>query len=313
MPQVAIAEPQAPNPRIFRTADLARILGMTTARVRAAVDAGLCRPERSGRVWEFSFQDLVVMRAAQGLLAAKVPPRRVRRALLELRRQLPADRPLSGVRIYADSRQVVVRAGRTTWRPETGQVVFSFDVDELARAAGAVILVPKKLRGSRRSGRGAATGREDSGAAVRGGAAATGHGNAEACFERALRLEAKGDRLGARGAYQKALEIEPQMVDAYINLGRLLHEDGSAAEAARLYHLALECTPDDAIAHYNLALALEDLRQMPAAVAHYKQALDLDPEFADAHFNLGRLLDRIGQRSQALRHLLTYRRLTGDS
>ena len=48
--------------------------------------------------------------------------------------RLPADRPLSGVRIVADGRRVVVRQGRTAWHPESGQVLFSFAVDELTRS-----------------------------------------------------------------------------------------------------------------------------------------------------------------------------------
>src|SRR5512143_2459244 len=87
---------------VFHTAEVARILGVPAARVRGIVRAGLCRPARHGRTLEFSFQDLVLLRAAHGLLRADVPPRRVRHALSELATQLPPDRPLSGVRIYAD-------------------------------------------------------------------------------------------------------------------------------------------------------------------------------------------------------------------
>jgi tetratricopeptide (TPR) repeat protein len=276
---------------VFHTADVARILGVPPMRVRAVVRAGLCRPAVRGRRFEFSFQDLVLLRAAHGLLRAAVPARRVRRALTELLRQLPPGRPLSGVRIYADGRNVVVRDGRAAWRPDSGQVVFTFDLDELARKAGVVIPVRRTRERSRVSKTRA---REE----------------AASCFEDAIRLEEEDDAEAASAAYRRAIELDPELGDAYINLGRLKHEQGDAAEAARLYHLALECTPDDPVAHYNLALALEDERRNSAAIAHYQNAIDLDPDFADAHFNLGRLLDRLGRRPQAMRHLLTYRRLT---
>jgi tetratricopeptide (TPR) repeat protein len=109
-------------------------------------------------------------------------------------------------------------------------------------------------------------------------------------------------------AYRRALQLDPEMGDAYINLGRLMHEQGNPAEAARLYHLALECAPDDPIGHYNLAL--EDVRQLAAAVSHYQHALAIDPDFADAHFNLGRLLERLGRRPEAMQHLHAYKKLT---
>ena len=278
---------------VFRTAEVARILGVAPARVRGIVRAGLCRPTRHGRALEFSFQDLVLLRAAHGLLRADISPRRVRHALSELATQLPPDRPLSGVRIYADGRRVVARDGGTAWQPDSGQVVFAFEVDELARVARRV--VPVGRRSSRQPAR----------------APQRAH-NALAWFERALARERRGDLAGACDAYRHALELDPGMADAHINLGRLLQEQGDTAEAARLYHLAIACTPEDPVAHYNLAIVLEDQRHFAAAVAHYQKALAYDPEFADAHFNLGRLFDRLGRHSDAIRHLLSYKKLSDE-
>ena len=275
---------------VFRTADVARVLGVPPVRVRAIVRAGLCRPARRGRALQFSFQDLVLLRAAHGLLQADIPARRLRRALTELARQLPAARPVTGVRIYADGKHIVVRDGRTAWRPDSGQVVFSFELEELARVAHQ-FSAP-----NRRSRPAPVKPKRPQQAAV--------------WFERALMLEKKNDPAGAAAAYQQVIELDAEMGDAYVNLGRLVHEQGDAIEAARLYHLALECMPDDAVAHYNLAIALEDQRHVSAALSHYQQATTLDPEFADAHFNLGRLLERLGRRAQAVRHLLAYKKLT---
>jgi len=282
--------PRTPTPpaRFFRTVDVARILGTTPARVRSMVRAGLGQPPPRGRALEFGFQDLVLLRTAHGLLKAEVPPRRVRLALTHLARQLAPDRPLSGVRIYADGRQVVARDGRAVWRPDSGQVVFSFEVDDLARRAGIVVPVQRRRKRA---------------------AAADPKEEAATWFERGLALE-QDDVAAASTAYRRALECDPGLGDAYINLGRLAHEGGDIGEAARLYCLALECSPKDPIAHYNLALALEDLHDGSAAVGHYERALAIDPEFADAHFNLGRLLERLGRRTQAMQHLLAYKKLT---
>jgi hypothetical protein len=96
------------------------------------VRLGLCRPARLGRRYAFSFQDLVVLRAAKALLEEKVPPARVRRAIAALVRELPADRPLSGLRIYADGKNVAVRHEGARWQPATGQTLLEFEVDQLA-------------------------------------------------------------------------------------------------------------------------------------------------------------------------------------
>jgi tetratricopeptide (TPR) repeat protein len=222
----------------------------------------------------------VTLRAAQALLQAEVPPRHIRRALREVERQLMPGQPLSAVRLYADGRRVLVRSQGTAWHAESGQTVFSFNPHTGKRESGVVVQVEGR------------------------------HGRAAAVywFTRALTLEDE-DMSGAIGAYRRALELNPDLADAYLNLGRLVHEMGDTEEAIGLYEEAVHRIPDDPLAHYNLATALEDTGNVRAAMHHYHSAVDIDPEFADAHYNLGRLLDRVGQRKRALRHFLAYRRL----
>jgi tetratricopeptide (TPR) repeat protein len=274
-------------PRRLSTQEVLRILGLREARVRELVRAGLCRPLRRGRGYAFSFQDLVVLRAGKELLERHVPAARVRRALAALAAQLPEDRPLSGLRIFADGRELAVRDGSAAWQPATGQIVLDFAVDELARRVDDLAKA------------------QPSPSAARDDAAA----RAREEFERALGLE-DSDPEAARDAYRRALALDAELVDAYVNLGRLAHEAGDAREAARLSHLALEKSPDDPTVHFNLALALEDLGSRDAAVAHYQRALALDPDFADAHYNLAGLCERLGREAEALRHYHAYKKLT---
>ena len=276
----------------YRTTDVARILGVSPVQVRGMVRAGLCRPERAGRAFEFSFQELVHLRAAQGLLRAGVSLRRVKRSLSELARQLAPDRPLSGVRVYADGRRVIVRDGGAAWQPDSGQRVFVFDVDDLARKTRALVGSPRR----------------DASAAIRSRAAES----ATHWFERGLALEADDPR-AARAAYERALALDPEMTDAYVNLGRLRYETGDVDAALRLYREALKRDARDPVTHYNLAMALEDTGETKEALAHYHHAVELDAKFADAHYNLGRLFERLGRRTQAFQHLLAYRRLTADA
>jgi tetratricopeptide (TPR) repeat protein len=272
--------------RHLSTADAARILGISEARVRELVRSGLCRPERRGRRYAFSFQELVVLRAAAGLLGKNVPPARVSAALAALVRELAPERPLSGLRVFADGKRVAVRDGGTAWEPETGQTLLDFEVDELARRVG-------ELR------------------PVGASAAATDdpHARALAEFERAVDLEDE-DPSAACDAYGRALALDADLVDAWVNLGRIAHESGNAKEAVRLYHEALERSPEDPVIHFNLALALEDARGAAPAAAHYERALAFDPRFADAHYNLAAVCEKLGRKADALRHYHAYKKLT---
>ncbi len=274
----------------YRTTEVARILGVSARRVRRLVDAGHCAPARHGRAFRFEFRDLVLLRTAQGLFRSPgLPPKRVHRALRQLKKQLPANRPLSGVRIYADAGKIVVRDGDTIWEPDSGQQEFHFGVDGLQVKATKVVPV---LRPEARS--------------------AVPTESARDWFEYGMMLE-QDDPNGSRKAYERALEVDPTLVDAYLNLGRLVHEGGDPRGAAGFYTEALRRGGDDALTHYNIAVAYEDLEDFAQAKFHYRRSIELNSHFADAHFNLGRLLERTGEGEASLKHLIAYQRLLDKS
>src|SRR5204863_9163223 len=94
------------------------------------VEAGFVSPARGPRnAWLFSFQDLIVLRTAQALAAAKVPRSRITRSVRALRRRLPATMPLSGLSIGAVGERVVVREGSRQWQAGSGQYLVAFDGD----------------------------------------------------------------------------------------------------------------------------------------------------------------------------------------
>lgn len=280
------SEPDRPAPPSgYSTKDVAALLGLTPAQVRSCVRAGFLSPEQGPRgEYYFSFQDLVLLRTAKGLLAARVPKKRIHLALQNLRGQLPEGRPLTGVRISAQGHHVVVRDGRDLWIPESGQKIFDFELSELAREASTLPLksaAPKVP--------------EPDGAAE--------------WYERGTELEEDSPE-EAIAAYRSALEIDPGLADAHLNLGRLLHDREETAEAEHCYRRALELRPEDATAAYNLGVALQDLGRFQEAVSTYLTTLEIDPSLADAHFNLAGIYEDLGEPEAAFRHLRTYKTLT---
>jgi tetratricopeptide (TPR) repeat protein len=276
----------------YSTREVARLLDLSPAAVRAFARDGLVAPRRDARGgYRFDFQDLVVLRVARELAAAELPPRRVRRALAALRRQLPAGRSLSAVRIAAESGAVVARAGGEAWEPASGQRVLDFDLVEPAGRAGPVAHRPAAAV-ERRAERAGAPSR------------------AEEWYELACELEA-ADPAGARDAYRRALALDPGHADAHLNLGRLLHEAGDPAAAEEHYRAAVARRPEDATAAFNLGVALQDLGRPEEAVGAYRRAIAADPACADAYFNLAGLYDELGKRATAIQNLKIYKALTG--
>ena len=57
--------------------EVERIVGAPRSVIRAFIDNGFVKPQRVGRGYRFSFQDLVVLRMARELQAARLPARRI--------------------------------------------------------------------------------------------------------------------------------------------------------------------------------------------------------------------------------------------
>ena len=281
----ALDRPSSPSG--YSTKDVAALLGLSAEQVRSWVRAGFLAPHQGPRgEYYFSFQDLILLRTTKALIAARVPRRRIRLALQNLREQLPENRALTGVRISAQGHQVVVRDGGEVWNPESGQALFDFELAELAREAATLPLreVPEETPEPPES-------------------AADWHA-------RGLEMEDEEAPEEAMAAYRRALEIDPGFTDAHVDLGRLLHERGATAEAERHYREALAARSEDATAAYNLGVALQDLGRLPEAAELYERALEIDGLFADAHYNLAGIREVVGEPEEALRHLSAYRRLT---
>ena len=75
--------------RVFTTREIAKLAKLTPQRVRNCVHAGFLHPTRGQRGrFEYSLQDVLVLRATRTLLDANLPPRRIAELIDEIR-QLP--------------------------------------------------------------------------------------------------------------------------------------------------------------------------------------------------------------------------------
>jgi tetratricopeptide (TPR) repeat protein len=283
----------------FDSKDLERLFGITPSHVRSLIRAGHIRPlKKAGRL-RYSFQDLIVLRTAGSLRAAKIPAKRINRTLREIRESLPGELPLSGLSIVAVGDRIMIREGHALREGDTGQ--YSLELEVFDRGGGDLLVIDRRA-GAPASGAPAS-------AVPASGAAAAGTTPADEAFEKALELE-DSDPAAARAAYRACLSADEHHLEARLNLGRLLHLDGRLEEAEMIYR---GTQSGEAILSFNLAVLLEDFERVAEAIAEYRHALALDPGFADAHFNLARLHERAGHPKEALRHLLAYRRLMNDS
>ncbi len=284
--------------------EVERVLQLPRSTLQGLVRLGFVHPSRGPRrQYLFSFQDLIILRAAHALVQANIPRRRIRRSMGQLRERLPQAVPLSGLAICAIGDRVVVREGANHWQADDGQYLLGLDVS----MEGGILRVIE-----RRQGRAGAAPGSGTPALERADTSSTDPTRAAAgageWFSEALRLEST-DAVAAIAAYARAAQADPVNAPAWTNWGRLLHEQGDARAAQKVYRRALERCGADSLLLFNLGVALEDLHDLDGALSAYHAAISEDPNLADCHYNLARLYESAGKTQHAIRHLGQYRRL----
>jgi tetratricopeptide (TPR) repeat protein len=268
---------------MYGVREVQKLLRMPRSTITSLVRAGFVAPARGPRnALRFSFQDLIVLRTAQALAAAKIPRGRITRSVKELRRHLPASMPLSGLSICAVADRVVVKEGASRWQAESGQYLLGFEGDP---ENGSLSVIERAASANR-------------GADARG------------LLEEAMSLE-ETDPQRAIAAYRGAIAADPGLLDAHLNLGCLLHDAGRIEEAEGAYREALAACGPDPMLLYNLGVLLDDAGRKAEAAGSYEEALRRDGALADCHYNLALVCEELGRPRDAIRHMAEYRRLTG--
>lgn len=269
----------------YTTREVADLIGINSDQVRHYVRRKLIQPARGVRgEFRFSFQDVVLLRTAKGLLDADVSSRKAYRALVKLKEEMSQVQSLSAVRIYANGPNVVVRDDNQVWEVETGQTALDFAFQEVAANNIEALSDEPPYASSQASDL-----------------------NSDEWYNLGLDLEeAEPDK--APEAYKEAIRLDPKNADAHVNLGRLFQLKGNLKHAKRHYELALTARPGHQLAFYNLGTVFDELDEIEKAADYYEKALGIP----DAHYNLARICELNGDEVSALRHMRQYRDLLDE-
>lgn len=277
-----LAPPREPVTDLFTLSEIARLLKVSTGRLRTLDRSGVVSPtgRKRGRR-AYTFADLIQLRAAQSLLNSDVRLRDVNRAMLALKKALPrVARPLAELRIVSDGRNIVVRTADGNFEPLSGQMVLDFEVKTL-RDDVVRVLRP-------------AAGRERSRTAYE-------------LYLKASELDEDPATMNdAEGLYRRALELDPWLTIAYTNLGNIAFRRQNTEAAEALYRKALELDSRQPEAQYNLGYMMLERGQAEEAIPLFHGAIEVDPGFADAYFNLAMAYEQAGQPAKARPYWTSY-------
>jgi tetratricopeptide (TPR) repeat protein len=259
----------------FSSEEVQRILGLNAKQLEYWERLRLVSPRKESGNRFYDFRDLIGLRTVKQLVEEGVPASRLRRALAALREKLTNPQAsLSELRILSDGKDILVERGGARLEPLSGQFALNFETSEL----------DQKVRVMARRGP-----------------------NADEWLATALEYEAEGEtRAQAIDAYEQALCLDPEKLDALLNCGTLCYEEGNLKKAAEYFSRALRVDPESALAHFNLGSVLEEVGRLEAARLHLRNAVRIDPNYPDAHYNLAFVCEKLGAYNEARRHWQAY-------
>jgi len=101
----------------------------------------------------------------------------------------------------------------------------------------------------------------------------------------------------------RALELDPNMADAFVSQGALRSLEWDWTGAEQSYRQAIALNPNDVLARIWYGFFLDAMGREEENLAQRKRALDLDPLGWNANAGLGNALGALGRHDEAIRHL----------
>jgi tetratricopeptide (TPR) repeat protein len=129
----------------------------------------------------------------------------------------------------------------------------------------------------------------------------------EASYNLGLLYQTTGRLMEAVAAYQNAVRLRNDHVDAYNNLGTALQALRAWDSAVAMYRKAIVVRPEHETSYCNLGVVLKEEGHLPESVAAYRRAIDLKPSYDWAYANMAAALielDRFEDSVDACRQAL---------
>lgn len=102
-----------------------------------------------------------------------------------------------------------------------------------------------------------------------------------------IEYKRRGELPAAAECYERAIRLEPGLVEAHYNLGILRREQGHFDQAMACWEHAVALRPELIPPRFELANLLATIQDWDAARGMYEEILRLDPQFTPARFNAG--------------------------
>jgi Tfp pilus assembly protein PilF len=117
------------------------------------------------------------------------------------------------------------------------------------------------------------------------------------------------DLVGAKREAQSAIAVAPDAPQPHYILGLIAKQENRPEEAAVAFQHVLKIDPNDVGANVNLGQLLSQQKKYPEAIADFRTALAVEPYSGTALYNLGTALMRANQRDEGQRVMAKFQEL----
>ena len=101
--------------------------------------------------------------------------------------------------------------------------------------------------------------------------------------------------------YRRGLELDGESAELHYNFGVLAYREGRSQAAEEAFRKALAANPGHALANHNLGQMLEEKGRFEEAMGFYRRALENRPDHGLSHYKIGMLWLRKRNASEAAR------------
>ena len=104
-------------------------------------------------------------------------------------------------------------------------------------------------------------------------------------YDKGIQFLSEGRQRDAIATFDKAIQLNPRLAEAYHGRGMAYNETGRNEQALKDYDAALALNPQYTEAYFNRGNVYSDLGQYERALKDYNEAIRLDPSHSGAIFN----------------------------
>lgn len=275
--------------RLLTPAMLSQSLQISVGLIRHWERIGLIKPvKKVYRLPYFDFQEVACVRRLSELLQAGVSQSELEGSLIRLRAMLPgSERSLAQLTLLARDHHVLIRDQAGLLEPVTGQRVFEFDADDsfTSTVLLAVHDQPPKPQVAIESARPMSS--------------------AE-WLDRGSQFLEQARTAEAIEAFRCALMCDSSNPEVHFHLAEALYREGNLHGAFERFSVAVELDPQYLEAWTQLGCVAAELGQPQSALDAFEIALQSHADFPDAHFHKAELLHRLGREAEAIPHWQAY-------